>query len=462
VIWRSTTFRFAALVFLFQILAAAILLFGLGALLRSQSRADAIDVAETMRDDLLATYAQEGTARLAEAIAARTSGPVEHSAVILLTGPDGRPIAGNLARVPPGLAPARTYTLMKISRPGHLAPEATFVRLARLGGGELLVTGTVVESERQLFAQLERASLVALALSILFAGFAAFVSTRLILNRLQATVATLGRVREGDLSRRVPRDGTRDAFGQLGEEVNQTLQRVEALNAELKIATDALAHDLKSPLTRMQSALDRLSRTVTEPDAQVAVDQAQAESERLLAMIETALSITRAEAGLGRESFVATDLSEMLATIVEIYAPMVEDDGRALVLDTPEAFLIPVHRQLMDQAIGNLVDNTIKYGAGTITLSLVPLAGGASISVSDEGPGIPEAKRAEALARFSRLDQARRGWGAGLGLSLVQAVAHLHGGRVELGDRSPGLEVTIVLGGTVGLAPDRTPVRETT
>lgn len=447
---RSTTFRFAALVFLFQISAAGVLLFGLGAALRSQSRANAIELAEAMRDDLLATYADRGLSGLASAIEARTSRKIERAAVVLLTDAEGRPLAGNLAALPSGLAASGTYRLVKVRRVGHAAPEAMFVQATRLPRGQWFVTGTAVESERQLIAQLERASLIALALSILFAGFAAFVSIRLILNRLQATIATLRSVREGDMARRVPRDGTDDAFGMLGDEVNRTLDRVEALNAELRIATDALAHDLKSPLTRMQSALDRLGRTVHQPEALAAVDQAFAESERLLAMIETALSITRAEAGIGRENLVPTNVPEMLATIVEIYAPMVEDEGRAIVLSAPTRFDMALHRQLMDQAIGNLVDNTLKYGSGTITLSLVVHEGGATIAVADEGPGIPKDKRAEALARFNRLDQARRGWGAGLGLSLVQAVAHLHGGTVELRNCAPGLEVAIILYGAKG------------
>jgi signal transduction histidine kinase len=444
VIWRSTTVRFAALVFLFQIVAAAVLLFGLGAVLRAQSRADAVAIAETMQDDLLATYAQGGLPALAQAIQARTAQPVERSAVLFLTDAQGRPLAGNLAP-PLHLAPTRNYLLVKARRSGHPAPEAMFLRTTRLANGGLLVTGTVVESARRFIALLEHATVVALGLSILFAAFAAFVSTRLILNRLTAPIATLGSVRGGDLSRRVPRDDTGDVFASLGREVNLALDRVEALNAELKLATDSLAHDLKSPLTRMQSALDRMARTVTEPSAQAAVDQALAESERLLAMIETALSITRAEAGLGRESFIPVDVPEMLATIVEIYAPVVEDEGRAIVVAARGPLIVQIHRQLMDQAIGNLVDNAIKYGAGTITLSAVAQDNAITIGVADEGAGIPPAQHAQALRRFARLDEARGGWGAGLGLSLVQAVAHLHDGRVDLRDRDPGLEVAIVL-----------------
>lgn len=444
-IWRSTTFRFAALVFLFQLIAAAVLLFGPTALLRSQNRADAVAVAQTMRDDLLETYDNGGQSALARAVAMRTSRQVERSAVLLVTSPEGRPIGGNLDGLPTDLPFAAPYMLVKQQRSGHAAPEAMLVQSIRLPDGGVLLTGTVVESERQVLALLERTSMIALGLSVVFAVAAAFLSTRFILGRLRASIATLGDVRSGNLSRRVPRDDTGDAFALLGSEVNQALDRVAALNEELKIATDTLAHDLKSPLTRMRAALDRAAQNVEDPRAQPFIDQALAESERLLAIIETALSITRAEAGLGRESFVAADLSELLETVAEIYAPMVEDQGRGIQVHAPAKFDMPVHRQLLDQAIGNLVDNALKYGNGTVTLSLIPDDGGATIAVADEGPGIAPGQREQALRRFARLDEARGGWGAGLGLSLVQAVAHLHGGTVELRDAAPGLDVAIRL-----------------
>lgn len=444
-IWRSTTFRFASLVFAFQIIAAAVLLFGPAMLLRSQSRADAVAVAQTMRDDLLETYGNGGVPALAHAVEMRTSRRIERAAVLLLADRAGKPIDGNLDRLPPGLPPGQPYALVKLKRSGHAAPEAMLVQVARLADGSLLLTGTVVEGERQVLALLERTSMIALGLSVVFAAAAAFLSTRLILNRLRASIATLGDVRAGNLSRRVPPDETGDAFALLGSEVNLALDRVAALNDELKIATDTLAHDLRSPLTRMRSALDRAAQHVQEPLAQPFIDQALAESERLLAIIETALNITRAEAGLGRESFMVSDLSELLHTVAEIYAPLVEDQGRAILVQAPPAFDMAVQRQLLDQAIGNLVDNALKYGAGAITLSLVADDAGATIAVADQGQGIAPDQRELALRRFCRLDEARGGWGAGLGLSLVQAVAHLHGGIVELGDAGPGLIVAIRL-----------------
>jgi signal transduction histidine kinase len=444
-IWRATTFRFAALVFLLQILAAAILLFGLGAVLRSQSRADAISVAEALRDDLIELRAEGGPHALSNAIGQRIANPADRSAVLALTSPDGKVIAGNVSDLHARLPVNGPYTLRRLRRNGRVLPEAMFVQTTRLRGGELLLTGIVVENERKLFAQLERATLITLCLSILFAAFAAFVSTRIILNRLHATVKTLESVREGDLSRRVPHDATRDAFAVLGEEVNRALDRVARLNAELKLATDGLAHDLKSPLTRMRAALDRLARQANEPEVQAAIEIALDENNRLMSMIETALNITRAEAGLGRESFVTTDLRDMLETIVEIYAPLVEDEGRTITLNAPETVMLPIHRQLMDQALGNLVDNAIKYGAGAIGIALTVGETSDVITITDEGPGIAPEKRDEALRRYSRLDEARGGPGAGLGLSLVQAVAHLHDGTLTMGDANPGLEVRIEL-----------------
>jgi signal transduction histidine kinase len=195
----------------------------------------------------------------------------------------------------------------------------------------------------------------------------------------------------------------------------------------------------------MRAALDRLARQANEPEVQAAIEIALDENNRLMSMIETALNITRAEAGLGRESFVTTDLRDMLETIVEIYAPLVEDEGRTITLNAPETVMLPIHRQLMDQALGNLVDNAIKYGAGAIGIALTVGETSDVITITDEGPGIAPEKRDEALRRYSRLDEARGGPGAGLGLSLVQAVAHLHDGTLTMGDANPGLEVRIEL-----------------
>lgn len=444
--WRSTTFRFAALVFLCQIIAAAVLLAATGAVLRGRSDRSAAATAETIREDLLASYAGGGTPALARTIESRRTEGVTRNGVMLLVDKGGRVLAGNLGGWPPSVPVASGYTEVELYRVGHVAPETMLVRATRLPGGEGLLTGIGVESERQLLDLLGETSALALALALIMAALAAWLAARLIVARLDGTIATLQAVREGDLARRVPDDRSGDAFGMLGAEVNHTLDRVTSLIAELKIATDGLAHDLKSPLTRLRLALEQVVREVREPTAEEAAARALAEGERLLALVETALSISRAEGGIGRESFAETDLVALLATIAEIYAPLVEDQGRAIVVEAPEIARWKVHRQLLAQAVGNLIDNAVKYGEGTIALKLTAASGGMRIAVCDQGPGIAPAQRDEALRRFGRLDAARGGSGAGLGLSLVQAVAHLHGGTIALDDAGPGLIVTIELG----------------
>jgi signal transduction histidine kinase len=270
----------------------------------------------------------------------------------------------------------------------------------------------------------------------------------MIVLRLEATVTTLDAVRDGALSRRVPADASGDAFAMLAGSVNATLGRTERLVEELTLATDMLAHDLKSPLTRLRSALERAAVAVDTPAAQEAVDRAQAEGQRLLTTVETALSISRAEAGIGRDAFAAVDLAVELEEIADIYGPLVEDAGRTIAVAVSARPTLPLHRELMAQALGNLIDNALKYGAGTITLALEALPTGVRLSVSDQGPGIAPEHRAAALRRFGRVDEARGGSGAGLGLSLVGAVARLHGGSValeEVGEAAGGLRVVIDL-----------------
>lgn len=444
-IWRSTTLRFAALVFLAQLVAAAVLLAGLGAVLRGRSDAEAAAAAETVRSDLLATHAQGGVSALARAIEFRRTQAMTGGEVMLLAAADGRRLAGNVGDWPPSVAPGGDDSDVALYRLGHVEPETMLVRATALPGGARLLTGMVIEGERNLLSLLERASLVALALALMFAALAAWLSTRLIVGRLEGTVETLRRVRGGALAERVALDGSGDAFARLGEEVNRTLDRVAGLIGELKIATDGLAHDLRSPLTRLRAALERAGTDAGEGPARDAIDRAQAEGDRLLALVETALAISRAEAGLGRDRFAEVDLTAMMADIADLYAPLVEEAGRAIRVEAPAGLPHPVHRQLLDQAIGNLIDNALHYGAGTITLTAAQGPGGAVVTVADEGQGIPAERRAEALRRFGRLDPARGGPGAGLGLALVQAVAHLHGGEVELGDAGPGLAVSIRL-----------------
>ncbi len=250
----------------------------------------------------------------------------------------------------------------------------------------------------------------------------------------------------GDLSVRVPHDeDSNDAFSELAAAINLMLVRIEALVAELRVVTDSLAHDLRSPLTRLRATIDRAMRETDDEVALSALERVGAEAETLLAMLATALQISRAEAGIGRDRFVPTDLGRMIEDLAEVYGPLAEERGFTLSTEG-EAHGV-VHRELVGQALANLVDNAMKYGrpGGIIRLSVHPTQGQVTLAVDDDGSGIPEAQRAEALRRFGRLDPARQPGGAGLGLALAAAVARLHGGTILLRDNAPGLSVRLEL-----------------
>ena len=223
------------------------------------------------------------------------------------------------------------------------------------------------------------------------------------------------------------------------------LDRIAALVGELKVATDGLAHDLRAPLTRLRATLERALAAAPDEAGRAMILRAMDEGERLLAMLDTALRITRAEAGLGREAFGDMDVAVMLADLADMFGPLAEDRGMSVTTRADGPIMIHANREMLGQALANLVDNALKYGAGEVTLSAEATPREVAIAVADHGPGIPPEAREDALKRFGRLDTARQEGGAGLGLSLVAAVAHLHGGRLTLGDNAPGLTATMTL-----------------
>jgi signal transduction histidine kinase len=292
---------------------------------------------------------------------------------------------------------------------------------------------------------MEEAMAVAMAVALALAGLAGWIAARMIEARLRRTIATADAVAAGDLSRRVEPTGADDAFEELGGAVNAMLARITDLVGELKLATDGLAHDLRSPLTRLRVTLERALAAAPDEPTRLAVLRGMEEGDRLLAMLDTALRITRAEAGLGREAFADTDLAALVRDVADMFEPLAEDRGMTIAVAAPPALTLAVNRELLGQALANLIDNALKYGAGHVALTLAAEAGAVTITVADDGAGIAPDRRDEALRRFGRLDAARGESGAGLGLSLVAAVAHLHAGTLTLGDNAPGLITLLTL-----------------
>jgi signal transduction histidine kinase len=444
---RSTTTRFVLLVFVIQIVVTgAVLLFV------QQTRTTAIAAEQQalvseLRDEMLADYESGGRTRLVKRIRRQLDAVGSDIAVLLLADKAGRPIAGNLDAWPAVLPPAAAWRTIDLYRSGGDRPEHMGVVATRLDDGSRLLTGNVLDAHVRMSQITEQAMLIALLLSIPLALLVALTLSRIISRRIGRIAQTAAAVGDGNFAQRVPLDASGDAFDTLGAVLNAMLDRTEMLVSELRVVTDSLAHDLRSPITRLKSVLERAIVETRDPAALAALETVSGEAETLLSMLSTALSISRAEAGIGREMLAETDIGALLTDIAEIYGPLVEDQGAEIAVSAPDGLIFAVHRPLVSQALGNLIENALKYAHGGTRISIEAStgAGALTLTVADDGPGIPPEQHETALRRFGRLDEARRLSGSGLGLSLVAAVARLHGGRVVLEDNAPGLRVVMTL-----------------
>jgi signal transduction histidine kinase len=448
---RSSTTRFFALVFVLQLISGTSLLLFVRHIIADELERTSRTLVTELHDDLVADYKQEGLAGLRNLIGARLTGSRARDAAVLLDDPNGNQLAGNIADWPPTIPFDSGWQVVTLYRMNRDHPEPMGIIASKLPDGTHLLVGHVIEGDLRVRRLTGEAMAAALLLAVPLALLGAIVATRVITGRVERIAESARRFGMGDLALRVPHEaGMKDAFSDLAAAINLMFGRIEALVSELRVVTDSLAHDLRSPLTRLSATVERAMRETDDEAAIAALERVGYEAETLLAMLSTALQISRAEAGIGRDRFVDTDIGQMIEDLAEVYGPLAEERGFALT--THGGARAVVHRELVGQALANLVDNAMKYGrpGGAILLSVERSADAVTLTVDDDGPGIPEDQRAEALRRFGRLDPARSAGGAGLGLALAAAVARLHGGTIELGDNAPGLSVRLELPG----APD--------
>ena len=250
----------------------------------------------------------------------------------------------------------------------------------------------------------------------------------------------------GDLTHRIATSGSNDEFDRLSDALNAMLEEIRRLMSGMRTVTDNIAHDLRSPLTRMKGRLEMLLREPTDAEAQrLAIERTIGDADQLLATFTALLSIADAESGTARASMAQLDLGLLAADIVDLYGPAAEERAITMIYDDGQGVVIG-SRQLLFQALANLVDNAIKNTptGGTIALSVEAGSAGVRLAVADTGPGIPETERDRVLEPFVRLDGSRSTPGSGLGLALVAAIARLHGARLELADNHPGLSVALI------------------
>jgi signal transduction histidine kinase len=440
--WRTTTAQIGLIVFAALLLTSALLLTFIGRLTQEQLYSEARTNVTRERDALVADIAREGLQASAQVIAAESNLP---GTIILLTAPDGSIVGGNLTAWPQGLGAKRGFANLTVARPGGNEPFG--VATVTLADGHRLLLGRSLASEARLTQSLRTSLLTAIGLALILALITSFIVARIISARVQNIADVAAAVAAGDLGRRVdePAAGGGDAFDAMARALNAMLGRIEALIGEIRMVTDGLAHDLRSPLTRLKARIDRLARG--EGDIGEDVTAIGNEADALLAMLEAGLELSRVEAGIGREAFVRLDMAALARDLAEMYEPLAEENGVTLRITTADALFVAGHRNLPSRALANLSDNALRYGSagGIIEVNASATADGIALCVSDRGAGIAAAHHGEALRRFGRVDAGRRVGGVGLGLSLAAAIARLHGGTLTLLDHRPGLRVVINL-----------------
>ncbi len=405
-------------------------------------------------------YRLGGIRRLVDVIGNRSRRP--GASLYLVTDFAGNNLTGNIAAisqqvmvVADGTAQPVLYEpLARLADDPAAEGSAQNQALARVfvlpGGFRLLVGRDLGESRHFRAVITDAFRLTAVVVVLLGLISWVFVSRR-VLKRIDSVSETTSRIMAGDLSGRLEITGTDDEFDRLAINLNGMLARIEELMQGLKDVSDNIAHDLKTPLTRLRNRVDAaLHQDMTQDDYREVLEATIAESDTLIRTFDALLMIARAEARSSGLAMAPIDLAEIARTMGELYEPVAEDAGFEFSVAADAPATVTANRELIGQAIANLIDNAIKYGADgndrRISIVAEPIeAGGARIIVADTGTGIPEGDRERVRQRFVRLDESRSAPGSGLGLSLVQAVTRLHDGKLILEDNNPGLKVVLEL-----------------
>ena len=458
-LFRTTTFKLT-LVYLTVFALFAAFLLGYFALNTRRLVTEQItDTVNAEITGLSEQYRLGGIRRLVIVVDGRARRP--GSSLYLVTTYAGEALAGNVTSLPPGTLdhPGWLETayrrLDETDSSDHPLHEA-LVRVFQLPGGFRLLVGRDLEERERLYHIVLSAGRWSVGIVIVLGLAGGLFVTRRVLRRVDAMTETSRTIMAGDLGGRLPVAGTGDEIDRLAENLNVMLERIEALMNGLKEVSDNIAHDLKTPLTRLRNRAEQALRSAkTEAEYRTALEATIDESDALISTFNALLMIARAESGQARDDMKEFDAAEIAHDIGELYEPVAEEKGIALTVEAANAAPVKGNRELVSQALANLVDNAIKYaipcgetaeGARPeIVVHAQSDGDRVLLTVADRGPGIPEADRGRAVERFVRLEQSRSQPGSGLGLSLASAVARLHGGELILADNEPGLKCIIAL-----------------
>jgi signal transduction histidine kinase len=453
---RTTAFRLTLVYLLVFVVFAASLLgyFALNTRRLINEQITRIVTAEVNR--LREQYVEAGIRGLVLFIDLRSRRP--GSSLYLVTTPTGEGLAGNVSALAPGALDHPGWietSYRRIEQPDDVEHRA-LVQVVELPGGFRLLVGRDLEERERIYGIIANAGRWSFALVVVLGLAGGFFVSRRVLKRIDAMTDTAHTIMAGDLTGRLPIAGSGDELDRLADNVNAMLERIEGLMRGLKEVSDNIAHDLKTQLTRLRNRCEQALRSAKgEVDYRAALEATIAESDELIRTFDALLMIARAESGQARDNMTDFDAAEIARDVGELYEPLADEKGLALTVEAPAAAPVRGNRELVSQALANLVDNAIKYaGPETSKINGAPAeivvkAGTEgeriTLTVADHGPGIAEPDRGRVVERFVRLEQSRSLPGSGLGLSLAAAVARLHGGELKLEDNHPGLRSVIAL-----------------
>lgn len=408
---------------------------------------------QTEIQGLAERYDQQGLQGLTELIAKRIERQrVTGNAIYLLTSYTLQPLVGNLDRWPRNATINNDWLefwleINEQTNERHLARAKIFRLPERYG----LLVGRDIHQLTEAKRLIVQALIWGLVIMVLLAFSGGLVLSRQTVRKIEWINQTARTIMAGDLSRRVPVTGRNDDFDQVAHNLNRMLDRIQLLMEDIRRVSDNIAHDLRTPLTRLRQHLEEARLQETRGSkSEINLEQSIREADSLLVTFNALLRIARIEAGQVKAGFKPVDCHILLQDVVEFYEPLIDEKKQQLVTQLHAAQPAAVtygDRDLLFQAFVNIIENAIKYTpiAGCITVSLQPAEHNLRVTIMDNGPGIPPAARVQVFQRFYRLDQSRGSPGNGLGLSLVAAVVTMHNGTVTLTDNEPGLAVVVEL-----------------
>lgn len=451
-LFRTTAFRLT-LAYLVVFAVSAFLL--LGYVAWNASRVVDSQIVETIEAEiggLADQYRAAGIRRLVAIVERRSREP--GASLYLVTNFAGERIAGNVGSLPPGTLDEAGQREVRYARGGEdeARDRGAIVRVFLLPGGFRLLVGRDLEERVRIHQIVGRAFGLSLVMVGILGCLGGWFITSRVLKRVDGMTDTTATIMAGDLTGRLQIAGTGDELDRLALNLNAMLDRIGELMTGLSEVSNNIAHDLKTPLTRLRNrAEEALAGEGGAPQLRAALDGVIEESDNLIRVFNALLTIARLEAGHQEIGMAEFDLAEVARGVAELYEPLAEDAGTRIEVQVEPGLPVRGSRELVGQAVANLVDNAIKYGgeegpAGSaVTVSAERRDGEVLVKVGDRGPGIPPDERVRVLERFVRLEQSRSRPGFGLGLSLVTAVARLHGGAFRLQDNGPGLEAVLCL-----------------